>query len=212
MCLGEIVTLVAGNWTELTGGHNGLVGIPAPTPIPLTGIATITFSDQTPQYYLVLTFLVLVLIFMHRLVYSLTGLTFMAVRNNEPLAEAIGINSFRTKLLSFTVSTFIVGLAGGIYASIIGSISPTVASLKITFDFLLFTLLGGMATLSGPVIGGFVLPMVMEYLQFLHEYQMIIFGALLVVVIVYFPRGLVGAYRKVMAKRSAQRVRRERAS
>lgn len=195
MCLGEIITLIAGNWMELTGGHNGLVGIPVPTPI-----FSIKFDNQTAQYYLVLIFLLIVIFFMRRLVYSLKGLTFMAVRNNELLAEAIGINTFRTKLLSFVVSTFIVGLAGGIYASLIGSISPTVASLKITFDFLLFTLLGGMATLAGPIIGSFGLMVMMEYLQFLQEYQMIIFGALLVIVIVYFPRGFMGAYMKLKTK------------
>jgi len=200
MCLGEIITLIAGNWIELTGGHNGLVGIPTPTPIRIPGLFTINFDDQTAQYYLVLAFLIIVIFFMRRLVYSLKGLTFMAIRNNELLAEAIGINTFRTKLLSFVVSTFIVGMAGGVYASLIGSISPTVASLKVTFDFLLFTLLGGMATLAGPVIGAFGLLILMEYLQFLQEYQMIIFGALLVAVIVYFPRGFMGAYMKLKSK------------
>ncbi|MCX7981798.1 MAG: branched-chain amino acid ABC transporter permease [Syntrophales bacterium] len=200
MCLGEIITLVAGNWMELTGGHNGLVGIPTPTPIRIPGFFTIDFNNQVAQYYLVLIFLLIVIFFMRRLVYSLKGLTFMAVRNNELLAEAIGINTFRTKLLSFVVSTFIVGLAGGIYASLIGSISPTVASIKITFDFLLFTLLGGMATIAGPVIGSFGLLVLMEYLQFLQEYQMIIFGVLLVAVIVYFPRGFMGAFMKIKSK------------
>jgi len=200
MCLGEIITLIAGNWMELTGGHNGLIGIPTPTPINIPGIVNISFDNQTAQYYLVLLFLLLVIFFMRRLVYSLKGLTFMAIRNNELLAEAVGINTFQTKLLSFVVSTFIVGLAGGIYASLIGSISPSVASLKVTFDFLLMTLLGGMATLAGPIIGAFGLLVLMEYLQFLQEYQMIIFGALLVVVIVYFPRGFFGAYLKFKEK------------
>jgi len=200
MCLGEIIVLVAGNWIELTGGHNGIVGINPPNPIPIPFIGEISFQTQTSQYYLVLAFLLLTLFLMHRLVYSLKGLTFMAIRNNEVLAEAVGINAANTKLLSFVVGNFLAGMAGGIYASLIGSISPSVASLKITFDFLLYVLLGGVATLAGPILGGFALPVLMEYLQFLQDYQMIFFGALLIVVIIYFPRGLMGAMTNLRAK------------
>jgi branched-chain amino acid transport system permease protein len=142
----------------------------------------------------------LTIFIMHRLVYSLKGLTFMAIRNNEVLAAAVGINTSNTKLLSFVVANFFAGMAGGIYASLIGSISPSVASLKVTFDFLLFVMLGGVATLAGPVIGGFALPVLMEYLQFLQDYQMIFFGVMLVVVIIYFPRGLLGAVMNMRAK------------
>ncbi len=200
MCLGEIIVLVAGNWIDLTGGHNGIVGINPPNPIPIPFIGEISFQTQTSQYYLVLAFLLLTIFLMHRLVYSLKGLTFMAIRNNEVLAEAVGINAANTKLLSFVVGNFLAGMAGGIYASLIGSISPSVASLKITFDFLLYVLLGGMATLAGPILGGFALPVLMEYLQFLQDYQMIFFGALLIVVIIYFPRGLMGAITNLRAK------------
>jgi branched-chain amino acid transport system permease protein len=200
MCMGEIVTLVAGNWMELTGGHNGIVGIEPPSAILLPGIGKIGFQSQTAQYYLVLLFLLLTIFIMRRLVYSLKGLTFMAIRNNEALAEAVGINTSNTKLLSFVVSNFFAGMAGGIYASLIGSISPSVASIKVTFDFLLFVMLGGVATLAGPVIGGFALPVLMEYLQFLQDYQMIFFGVMLVFVIIYFPRGLVGAVMNYRAR------------
>jgi branched-chain amino acid transport system permease protein len=206
MCLGEIVVLVAGNWIDLTGGHNGIVGIAPPNPIPIPGIGAISFETQTSQYYLVLVFLLLTLFAMHRVVYSLQGLRFMAIRNNEVLAEAVGINAANTKLLSFVVANFIVAMAGGIYASLIGSISPSVASLKITFDFLLFVLLGGMATLAGPILGSFALPVLMEYLQFLQDYQMIFFGVLLVVVIIYFPRGLMGAIKNMQAKIKSKRM------
>ena len=206
MCLGEIVVLVAGNWIELTGGHNGIVGIAPPNAIPFPFIGEISFQSQTAQYYLVLAFLLLTLFIMNRLIYSLKGLTFMAIRNNEVLAEAVGINAANTKLLSFVVANFFAGMAGGIYASLIGSISPSVASLKITFDFLLYVLLGGMATLAGPILGGFVLPVLMEYLQFLQDYQMIFFGAMLIVVIIYFPRGLMGSITKVREKIKSKKV------
>lgn len=206
MCLGEIIVLIAGNWFEVTGGHNGIVGINPPNAIPVLFLGEISFETQTSQYYLVLVFLLATLFFMRRLVYSLKGLTFMAIRNNEQLAEAVGINTTNTKLLSFVVSNFIAAMAGGIYASLMGSISPSVASLKITFDFLLYVLLGGVATLAGPIIGGFALPVLMEYLQFLQDYQMIFFGILLVIVIIYFPRGFMGAFRNLQAKFKSKKM------
>jgi len=206
LCLGEIVVLVAGNWTGLTGGQNGIVGIKPPDAIPIPMIGEISFQSQTSQYYLVLAFLLLTIFIMHRLVYSLKGLTFMAIRNNEVLAEAVGINTTKAKLLSFVVANFFAGMAGGIYASLISSISPSVASLKITFDFLLYVLLGGAASLAGPILGAFALPVLMEYLQFLHGYQMIVFGVLLVVVIIYCPRGLMGGITNLLAKINNKRM------
>lgn len=192
LCFGVIVSIVAGNWIEVTGGHTGLLGIPQPNPIPLPFIGKVEFVSQTSQYYLVLAFLLLTLFVMHRLVFSLQGLGFMAVRNNETLAEAVGINTFATKVLSFVIANFFAGLAGGIYAALIGSISPSTASFSLTFNWLVYLLLGGVATLAGPIIGAFVIPILMEYLQFLQDYRLIIFGVLLIVVIVYFPRGLMG--------------------
>ncbi len=192
LCMGVIIEIVAGNWDSLTGGTTGVVGIPQPSPIPLPFIGPLLFETQTSQYYLVLAFLLLTLFVMHRLVFSLKGLSFMAVRNNEVLAEAVGINTFMTKILSFVIANFFAGLAGGIYAALMGSISPSSASILITFNLLVYLLLGGVATLAGPIIGAFAIPILMEYLQALQEYSMIIFGILLIVVIIYFPRGLMG--------------------
>ena len=206
MCLGEIIYLIAGNWMELTGGHNGIVGIPVPSPIFIPGLGQLTFQSQIPQYYLVLFFLMLTLFVMYRLTKSLRGMTFLATAINEDLAEAVGINIFRTKLLSFVVSNFFAGLAGGIYASLIGSISPSVASLTMTFNFIMYILLGGITTLAGPIIGAFIIPILLEYLQFLQDYQMILFGFLLIVVIIYFPAGFMGLYTKVRDKIKKSKV------
>jgi branched-chain amino acid transport system permease protein len=193
MCFGVIISIVAGNWIDFTGGYNGIVGIPLPNPIPLPLIGSLGFQTQAAQYYLVLAFLFLTLLFMHRLVNSLLGLSFMAIRNNEVLAGSVGISTFAGKILSFVVANFFAGLSGGIYASLMGTISPSTASLDLTFNWLIYLLLGGAATLAGPIIGAFVIPVLMEYLQFLAEYRLIIFGALLIIVIIYFPRGVMGA-------------------
>jgi branched-chain amino acid transport system permease protein len=192
LCMGFIVELIASNWIELTGGYNGIVGVPRPSPIPIPFIGAVSFDTQTSQYYMVLAFLLLTIFVMHRLTYSLKGLNFMAVRSNENLAEAVGINTFSTKLLSFVVGNFFAGLAGGIYASIIGSVSPSATGIVNTFNWLAYLLLGGIATMAGPIIGAFAIPFLMEYLQALQEYTMIIFGILLIVVMIYFPSGLMG--------------------
>ena len=194
MCFGVIISIVAGNWIDFTGGYNGIVGIPLPNPLSIPLIGDLGFQTQVGQYYLVLAFLFLTLLIMHRLVNSLLGLSFMAIRNNEVLAGSVGINTFAGKILSFVVANFFAGMAGGIYASLMGTISPSTASLDLTFNWLIFLLLGGAATLAGPIIGAFVIPVIMEYLQFLAEYRLIIFGALLIVVIIYFPRGLMGGF------------------
>ena len=193
LCFGVIVSIVAGNWTDLTGGYTGVVGIPLPRPFHIPWIGTIGFESMTAQYYLVLAFLLFTLLVMHRLVYSLLGLSFMAVRNNEVLAESVGINTFSAKVLAFVVGNFFAGLAGGIYASLVGSISPSTASIELTFNWLVYLLLGGAATLAGPIVGAFAIPVLMERLQFLEGYRMIIFGVLLIAVIIYFPRGIMGA-------------------
>ena len=170
-----------------------MVGIALPNPLSIPWIGQIGFQTMAAQYYLVLAFLLFTLLVMHRLVYSLVGLSFMAIRNNEILAEAVGINTFAVKVLSFVVGNFFAAMAGGLYASLVGSISPSTASIELTFNWLVYVLLGGAATLAGPIIGAFAIPVLMENLQFLEGYRLIIFGALLIAVIIYFPRGIMGA-------------------
>lgn len=199
LCFGVIISIVAGNWIGLTGGYTGIVGIPVPSPVSFLGI-TISFNNPLSQYYLVLGFLLFTLGVMNRMVYSLVGLCFMAVRNNEALASSVGIDTFRVKLTAFVVADFFAGLAGGLYASLMGSISPSSSSFELTFNWLVYLMLGGVATLSGPIIGAFVIPVIMEALQFLAEYRMLIFGALLIVVITYFPMGAVGVARDLIGR------------
>lgn len=200
LCFGVILFQVAENWIELTGGQNGIFGIDAATAIPIPFAGTLEFSNQPAQYYMALVFLLLTLFVLYRIIYSIFGLTFMAIRNNEELADAVGINTFATKMISFAVANFIAGAAGGIYVTIIGAVSPSAIGIMLTFNFLIFLILGGLATLPGAVIGAFAIPIIMEVLQFMEDYRMLFFGALLVVVIIWFPMGFVGGLKTLNQK------------
>jgi branched-chain amino acid transport system permease protein len=189
LCVGYIIYLVIDKWDSLTEGVRGLIGIPAPS-----NIGPISFQTPTSKYFLVLFFLLLVILIMYRIVYSLTGRTYIAIRNSEDLAITIGISTMKNKLMSFVVSTFFAGLSGALYASFIRFIGPDIGGISITFDLLIYLLVGGIGTLSGPIVGTIIIVWLSQKLQFLQDYRMLIFGPILTLLIIFYPRGLVGGF------------------
>lgn len=187
LCVGYIIYLIIYKWEELTEGVRGLIGIPHPAPLG-------PFSFETPrsQYYLLLFFLVLVILMMKRIVHSLVGSTYTAIRNSEELAEAIGINVMKQKLVSFVVSTVFAGLAGALYASFVRFIGPDISYVSITFDMLTYLIVGGIGTLAGPLVGTILIVALTQSLQFLEDFRMLIFGPLLIALIIFYPRGIAG--------------------
>lgn len=187
LCVGYIIYLVIDKWESLTEGVRGLIGIPAPEPI-----GPITFTTPIAQYYLTLVIFLLVVLIIYRIVHSLTGRTFIAIRNSEELALSLGISTKKNKLLSFVLSTFFAGLAGAMYAGFIRFIGPEIAYTTITFDLLTYMIVGGIGTLAGPIVGTFLILILSQNLQFLQDYRMLIFGPLLTLLIIFSPRGIVG--------------------
>lgn len=211
LCVGFIMYLVIEKWDGLTHGTVGLIGIPAPTPIP-TPFGALRFDTPAQQYYLVLAFLVLALWVMHRIVRSLLGRAFVAIRNSEELAEALGIDLMRTKVLAFVLSTFYAGLAGALYAGFVRFLGPAMALESQTFDMVTFILVGGIGTLFGPVLGAVALTWITQSLQFLQDYRMIVFGPLLILLVMYFPQGLLGFVAERRARRAARAAQARRAA
>jgi branched-chain amino acid transport system permease protein len=190
-----IVTIIIEHWEDFTQGGAGISGIPKPHPIPLPLIGKIAFTTMAAQYYLVFFFLALTLFFIHRIVHSPVGKTYQAIRGGESLAESLCVNAMANKLVSFTVSAFFAGLAGSLYASYHGFISPDTTNFHIGFDLLIYLLVGGVATLPGPIIGAVIMTLIPESLQFLLEYRIIFYGGFLILVVIFLPRGLVGLWR-----------------
>ena len=196
LCVGYIIYLVIYKWEDLTGGVRGFIGIPAPPPI-----GPIYFEEAVPMYYLVLVFLILGIIAMYRIVHSLSGRTYKAIRNSEELAASIGISTMKNKLAAFVLSTVYAGVAGALYASLIRFIGPDIGYTNIIFDMLIYLLVGGIGTLSGPVIGTILVVWVSQNLQFLQDYRMLIFGPLLTFLIIFYPKGIAGSFIQWRQKR-----------
>lgn len=201
LCVGYIMYLVIEKWEGLTHGTVGIMGIPAPT-----AIGPLTFDSPRSLYYLVFFFLVLGTWVMHRIVNSLLGRTFMAIRNGDELAEALGINLMRNKLLAFMLSVFYAGLAGGLYAGFVRFIGPGIAGVEHAFDMTMFMLVGGLGTMLGPLLGAISIPWLTQYLQFLQEYRFVVFGPILVLLVIFLPHGIVGTYLGWAARKRAART------
>lgn len=199
LCVGYIMFLLIEKWESLTHGTVGIIGIPGPTPI-----AGIGFDTPRAQYYLVLFFLALSVWIMHRIVNSLLGRTFMAIRNGDELAEALGINLMRNKVLAFMLSVFYAGMAGGLYAGYVRFLGPGIAGVEHTFDMTMYMLIGGIGTMLGPLLGAISVPWLTQYMQFLQDYRFLVFGPLLVVLIIFLPNGVVGSYLAWKARRASR--------
>ncbi len=206
LCFNIIVTLIIDRWEGLTEGARGLMGIPAPSPIPLPWIGPITFKTQVGQYYLILAFLLLTIFALRRIMRSLVGRTFRAIRGNEELAEAIGIHSMNAKVLSFTVSCFFAGIGGVLYASYIGFLSPELTDYHVSFDALVYIMIGGIGTMIGPIIGTLLFVTIPETLQIAAEYRLLFYGLILIVMIIYLPRGIMGWLLGVWKRRQKKEV------
>ena len=194
-------------WVDFTGGANGLAGIPRPDPIPLPWGVKFRFDSLLHMYYFVLLFLILTAGFCHRLVSSLLGKTFIAICHDENLTESLGVNTMSRKLLSFTISAMLAGVAGALYASYNAVISPEIAHFTRGTDVLAYLIVGGSATMTGPIVGTFVLVAIPEVLQVVPYLKTLINGVILMLFIVFLPSGIIGGFKTILPKLGGLRGR-----
>jgi branched-chain amino acid transport system permease protein len=193
--IGVMIATVFTNWQDLTGGNIGIVNIAPPT------LGRYSLDDDVAKYYLVVAALAFAIVVCTLVRRSLVGRTFLAIADNESLARATGIDVARTRLVAFVLSTFLAGFAGGIFAMYQGNLDPGSSGLDITFEQLLYLVIGGIGTIAGPLLGTIVLVTVSELLQGIQQYRFLIFGPLLVVLVIFFPRGIVGVFDRLIAPR-----------
>ena len=192
-----IIGVIVLAWIDLTGGANGLSGIPRPNSIPLPWGAKLRFDSLLSMYYFILFFLVLIVLFCHRLVNSLLGKTFIAISYNENLTESLGVNTMLKKLLSFTISSMLAGVAGVLYASYNIVISPDVTHFGRGMDVVAYLIVGGAGTMAGPITGTLVLMALPEVLQIMPYLKTLINGVILMLFIIFLPNGIIGWFNTI---------------
>lgn len=195
LAFGEIIRMVMNNWTSLTGGPIGVRGIKPPDPI-----FSISFDNTVSYYYLTGLAVLFSVLICRQLIRSKVGRAMVAIREDESLAESLGINSMAYKTLAFTVGTVLAGIAGSLYAHYILFISPTQFTTTQSIDVVIMAVFGGAGTLLGPLLGVVVLQALDQALFTLAEYRLIIYGFLLILVITLIPQGLIGIFQQLKAK------------
>lgn len=179
-----------GRWDAVTGGRMGL-GVPAPEVLgfPLTDV----------RHYFLVCFAVCVLTIVGvvNLTRSRVGRAFVAVRDNDIAAQAMGVDLVRTKTLAFALSAFITGLAGALYSHLFDRINPSNFSLLLSIELLVMVVVGGLGSVLGSVLGAALLVLLPHALAGFRDFQTIIVGAILIAVLLFEPMGLRGRWLRI---------------
>ena len=190
---GEIIRLILENWNEFSFGPSGIANIPRP------GFFGIEMSLQQATIYLyfVMILLALATIFVvRRLQDSRIGRAWIALREDEVACQAMGIDKTRTKLSAFAMGATWAGMAGVVFAAKTTFINPASFTLWESIIILCVVVLGGMGSVLGVIFGALVLILLPEYLRVFSEYRLLVFGAVLVVMMVFRPGGIISQVRR----------------
>jgi len=182
---GIIVYIFLNEAESLTGGPSGLAGIPN---LSLGGLEL-----NTPKrlFLLIWPLLGVILGLSANLVDSRTGRALRALHESEAAAQSLGVNTARVKIMIFVWSALYASLAGSLYAHTMNFIAPSSFGFMFSIKLVTMVVLGGMASIWGSLLGAAVLTVLPEILTMFHDYEVIIFGAILMVVMIFLPRGLV---------------------
>ena len=186
---GEITRLIIQNWSSLTRGPGGISGIAKP------GFFNFSMADVAVSsvyiYYITLALAILTIFVVDRLKHSRVGRAWQALREDEIASEAMGVDTMRTKLSAFALSSMWAGFAGVLMATKTTFINPNSFTFMESALILSMVVLGGMGSIWGVVLGAVAIILLPEYLRAFSEYRMLIFGAIMVAMMVFRPQGLI---------------------
>lgn len=191
LAFAEIVGLILNNWVSFTRGSMGIPGIPSPK-IVIPGLIDFTFNQELKWYYLVAAICAFYLLVNRSLVRSYVGEAWLAIRENEDLAEAVGVHTFKWKMMAFVVGAMMGGMAGCVYAHYYNIVSPDLVGFYYITTTFAMVIIGGRGTLLGPVLGAILFTAVPEYLRAAKTMRLVLFGVIMLLGIIFMPQGLNG--------------------
>jgi branched-chain amino acid transport system permease protein len=181
---GMIVSIIFREWYSVTGGASGFVGIP-----PLA-VGSFVFDTDRRYFFLVWGVVLFFFIMCRRIIDSRVGRALRAIHDGEHAAAAVGINTAKTKLSIFVLSASMASLAGFLYAHQVFFISPETFSFLASIRIVTMVVIGGMASIWGSLLGASLLTLLPEWLHAFADYEMMVYGLVLMVVMIFLPRGL----------------------
>jgi len=191
LAFSEMARLIVLNWNDVTNGSLGINLQDKPTLwIPWQGV--IKVDATLTWYYLASVGLGLTILVCWRIVHSWMGRCFAAIRLNDELGDALGINVFRYKLAAFATGNLIAAITGSLYSFYLGFIEPGFLSIDQSLAIVAMVLLGGRSMIAAPVVGAFVLTALPHVIHFSAEVRAIVYGSILILTILLMPRGIVG--------------------
>ena len=196
---GEIIRLILENWNDFSKGPSGISNIPRP------GFFGLEMSLETAiiyLYYLMICMVLFTIFVVNRLQNSRIGRAWFALREDEIACQAMGIDKTRTKLTAFALGATWAGMAGVFFAAKTTFINPASFTFLESAIILCIVVLGGMGSIVGVIVGAFVLILVPEYLRVFADYRMLAFGAVLVVMMLLRPQGIVANVRRTYTPKS----------
>jgi branched-chain amino acid transport system permease protein len=195
----EILSKIAHN-TRAIGGSDGLIGIPVPHIPILPGLA-IDLSNNTVFYYFVLTVLVLIYVGTRRILATPFGSVLRAIRDNADRVPYLGYNPFWYKLLAYLMAAQIAAFGGLIYPLLRGFVAPHLFGFEVSTRAVVVSLVGGIGTLLGPLVGSVIITFLESVLGSYTERHLLVLGAIFVVFVMFLPDGLLGFARRLASHR-----------
>jgi branched-chain amino acid transport system permease protein len=193
LAFAQIVWAAVFQWEGLTGGSNGVIGVWPAAP----------FDSNTTYYLLALTLTVIGVLLLRRFLFAPFGYAMRAGRDSPLRAEAIGLDVKRVHWLAFAIAGAACGIAGGLFAFAKGSISPETIGVSRSIDGLVMVLLGGIQTLTGPIVGASVFAVLQDSVMRQTEYWRALLGLIILLLVLAFPSGIVGGIAKLLSRKAA---------
>ncbi len=194
LAFAQIVWAAVFQWEGLTGGSNGVIGVWPPAP----------FDKSWVYFLLTLILAVIAVLLLRRFLFAPFGYAMRAGRDSALRAEAIGINVKRVHWLAFAVAGGVCGVAGGLFAFAKGSISPETIHVGRSIDGLVMVLLGGIQTLTGPIVGASVFTVLQDTVIRQTEYWRAVLGGIILLLVLVFPQGIVGGIAQLFGRLRAR--------